>query len=75
LGATLNFEAKGLSDNNGCFMNNGEIVKRWIERALEDPLTMNVKSDVMNELKRHYPAEVITDFAGKLCIKEVESSG
>jgi hypothetical protein len=71
LGSVLNFRAKGLSDNNGRFTNNGEIVKRWIDRTLDDPLTASVKSDVMNELKRYYPGEAITDLAGKLCVKEV----
>lgn len=53
------------------FTNNGLVVKRWIDRAIEDSLTTDVKSLVMNELKRYYPNEVVTDYAGRLVIKEV----
>jgi hypothetical protein len=71
LGSTLNYTAIGLSDNKGRFTNNGIVVKRWIDRALEDPLTRDVKSEVMEELKSYYPNEMVTDYAGKLCVKEV----
>ena len=53
------------------FVNHGEILKRRVERGIEDPLVKAVKSDVENELKRSYPSEAITDEAGKLCKKEV----
>lgn len=38
---------------------------------VEDLLLANVKSDIMNEMKRCYPDEVVTDTAGRLCHKEV----
>jgi hypothetical protein len=38
---------------------------------MEDPLLKEVKSQVMNELKKYYPNETITDSAGRLAIKEV----
>lgn len=53
------------------FVNHGMILKRRIERGIEDPLTIGVKSDVQNELKRLFPEESITNEAGRLCIKEV----
>ncbi len=46
-------------------------MKRRMERGVEDPLIVGVKSDVENELKRSYPSEAITDEAGRLAIKEV----
>lgn len=53
------------------FVNHGLVLKRRIERGIEDPLIKAVKSDIENELKRSYPSEVITDEAGRLAIKEV----
>ncbi len=46
-----------------------------VERRIEDPLIVGVKSDVENELKRCYPDESITDEAGRLVIKEVLEFG
>ncbi len=53
------------------FVNHGLILKRRIERGIEDPLIVGVKSDIENELKRFYPSDAITDEAGRLAIKEV----
>jgi hypothetical protein len=53
------------------FVKHGAHLRYRIERAIEDPLIRGVKSDVMNELKRFYPPEPITDEAGRLCVKEV----
>jgi hypothetical protein len=53
------------------FTNHGLVLKRRIERGIEDPLIRAVKSDVENELKRVYPDEAITDEAGRLVVKEV----
>jgi hypothetical protein len=53
------------------FTNHWMILKRRIDSSLEGPLLRGVKSDVMNELKEYYPAAIVPDFAGKLCIKEV----
>lgn len=64
LGSEVNYNAIG-------FVNHGLVMKRLIDRSLEDPLVRSVKSDVENELKRTYPSEAITDEAGKLAIKEV----
>lgn len=64
LGSELDYHRVG-------FTNHGTVVQRWIQGAMEDPLIRAVKSDVMNELKRCYPSEVITDYAGKLSVKEV----
>lgn len=64
LGSELDYRSVG-------FANNGTVVKRWIERTLEDPLVLSVKSDVMEELKRWYPDERVTNLAGRLCLKDV----
>jgi hypothetical protein len=53
------------------FVNHGLVLKRRIERGIEDSLIVGVKSDVENELKRTFPSEAITDEAGRLVIKEV----
>ena len=64
LGSSLDYNAVG-------FTNRGDFVKRWIEEAMEDRMTMRVKSLVQDELKRVYPEEAITDYAGRLVVKEV----
>lgn len=53
------------------FANHGLIMKRLVERNVEDTLIVGVKSEVENELKRTFPSEMITDEAGRLAIKEV----
>jgi|GEM_PF-3605871 len=53
------------------FVNHGFVLKRRIERGIEDPLIVAVKSEVENELKRTFPDEAITDEAGRLVVKEV----
>jgi hypothetical protein len=53
------------------FVNHGFVLKRRLERGIEDPLITAVKSDVENELKRTFPGEAITDEAGRLVVKEV----
>jgi len=53
------------------FENHWAILKRRVERGVEDNLILSVKSEVENELKRVYPGEAITDEAGRLAIKEV----
>jgi hypothetical protein len=53
------------------FVNHGFVLKRRVERGMEDPLIMAVKSEVENELKRTFPGETITDEAGRLALKEV----
>jgi len=53
------------------FVNHGFVLKRRVERGIEDPLIMAVKSEVENELKRSFPSEAITDEAGRLSVKEV----
>jgi hypothetical protein len=53
------------------FVNHWLVLKRRVERGIEDPLIKAVKSDVENELKRSYPNESVTDDAGRLAIKEV----
>ena len=52
------------------FVNHWTILKRRMESSLEDSLLRGVKSDVMQHLKEFYPSEAITDYAGKLCVKE-----
>jgi hypothetical protein len=64
LGSEVNYPGVG-------FTNSGLVVKRWMDRALEDSLTRDVKSEVMQALKTSYPTEAITDYAGRLCVKEV----
>ena len=64
LGSEVDYSALG-------FVNHGLVLKRRIERGIEDSLTIGVKSDVENELKRTFPSEAITDEAGRLAIKEV----
>ena len=53
------------------FVNHGFVLKRRVERGIEDPLIVAVKSEVENELKRTFPSETITDEAGRLSVKEV----
>jgi hypothetical protein len=53
------------------FVNHWLVLKRRMERGIENPLIKGVKSDVENELKRSYPNESVTDEAGRLAIKEV----
>jgi hypothetical protein len=53
------------------FVNHGFVLKRKVERGIEDSLVVAVKSEVENELKRTFPSEVITDEAGRLVVKEV----
>lgn len=55
----------------GCYPNDGVLLKQRMDRALEDGLTRQVKSEVMEWLKAYYPADSITDFAGQLCEREV----
>lgn len=55
----------------GVYPNDGLLLKQRMDRTLEDFLTAQVKSQVMDWLKASYPAEAITDYAGRLCIKEV----
>lgn len=55
----------------GMYPNDGLLLKRRMDAALEDPLIRQVKSEVMEWLKEYYPPEAITDYAGKLCVKEV----
>lgn len=42
-----------------------------ISRATEDVLITSAKSKVLNELKRIYPDETVSDEAGRLVLKEV----
>jgi hypothetical protein len=53
------------------FVNHGFVLKRRVERGIEDPMIIAVKSEVENELKRTFPSEEITDEAGRLVVKEV----
>jgi len=53
------------------FVNHGFVLKRRVERGIEDPLIISVKSEVENELKRTFPSEAVTDEAGRLVVKEV----
>jgi hypothetical protein len=55
----------------GQYANDGLLLRQRMDRALEDPLTKDVKAQVMQDLKAYYPTEAITDYAGKLCLKEV----
>ena len=55
----------------GVYGNDGRLLKQRMDRAIEDPLTKDVKAQVMQDLKAYYPTEAITDFAGRLCVKEV----
>jgi hypothetical protein len=52
-------------------VNHGFVLKRRVERGIEDPLIIAVKSEVENELKRTFPSAAITDEAGRLVVKEV----
>ena len=52
-------------------VNQGFVLKRRVERGIEDPLIIAVKSEVENELKRTFPSEAITDEAGRLVVKEI----
>jgi hypothetical protein len=52
-------------------VNHGFVLKRRVERGIEDPLIIAVKSEVENELKRTFPSEAISDEAGRLVVKEV----
>ena len=53
------------------FGNHWAILKRKIEGKLEENLVREAKSGVMEALKAFYPAESITDEAGRLIVKEV----
>lgn len=64
LGSETDYDAIG-------FASSGLVLKRRVERGIEDPLIRGVKSDIENELKRSYPSEAITDEAGRLAVKEV----
>lgn len=64
LGTEVDYEAIG-------FANHWAILKRRVERGVEENLVLSVKSDVENELKRAYPGEAIADEAGRLVVKEV----
>ncbi len=64
LGSEMDYDRIG-------FANHGFVLKRRIERGIEDPLIIAVKSEVENELKRTFPKEAITDEAGRLVVKEV----
>jgi hypothetical protein len=55
----------------GVYGNDGLLLKQRMDRAIEDSLTRDVKAQVMQDLKAYYPTEAITDYAGRLCIKEV----
>ncbi len=55
----------------GVYGNDGLLLRQRMDRALEDSLTRDVKSDVMQQLKVYYPTEAVTDYAGRLCVKEV----
>ncbi len=64
LGSKVAYSELGLT-------NHELVLKRRLERGIEDSLIRNVKSDVENELKRTYPNEAITDEAGRLVVKEI----
>ena len=53
------------------FVNHGFVLKRRVERGIEDPMIIAVKSEVENELKRSFPSEAVADEAGRLVVKEV----
>jgi hypothetical protein len=55
----------------GVYGNDGLLLRQRMDRAIEDPLTRDVKAHVMQDLKAYYQAESITDYAGRLCVKEV----
>lgn len=55
----------------GIYPNDGLLVKQRMDRSIEDSLTRDVKSELLQFLKSFYPTEAISDYAGKLCIKEV----
>lgn len=55
----------------GLYGNDGLLLKQRMDRAIEDPLTKDVKSEVMQGLKACYPTEAISDHAGLLVRKEV----
>lgn len=55
----------------GVYGNDGLLLRQRMDRALEDPMTRDVKAQVMQQLKAYYPTEAITDYAGRLCLKEV----
>jgi hypothetical protein len=64
LGSETDYDGIGL-------VNHGFVLKRRVERGIEDPLVVAVKSQVENELKRTFPSEAIADEAGRLVVKEV----
>lgn len=64
LGSVTDYDSLG-------FSNSGLVMRRRMERGVEDGLVVGVKSDVMNWLKDRYPDELVTDEAGRLAIKEV----
>jgi hypothetical protein len=55
----------------GVYGNDGLLLKQRMDRTIEDSLTKDVKAEVMQNLKVYYPTEAITDYAGRLCLKEV----
>jgi hypothetical protein len=64
LGSETDYDRIGL-------VNHGFVLKRKVERGIENPLIIAVKSEVENELKRAFPSEAVTDEAGRLAVKEV----
>lgn len=64
LGSETDYDRIGL-------VNHGFVLKRKVERGIEDSLITAVKSEVENELKRVFPSEAVTDEAGRLSVKEV----
>jgi hypothetical protein len=68
LGSEVDFNQLGIK---GRYANDGILLKQRMNGALEETLSRDVKSLVMEDLKAYYPSESITDLAGKLCLKEV----
>jgi hypothetical protein len=68
LGSDVDYNALRIK---GLYGNDGLLLKQRMDRAIEDPLTKDVKAYAMQELKTYYPTEGITDYAGRLCLKEV----
>jgi hypothetical protein len=64
LGSETDYDRIGL-------VNQGFVLRRRIERGIEDPLIIAVKSVVEDALKRSFPSEITTDEAGRLAVKEV----
>ena len=68
LGSEVDFDELRIK---GVYANDARLLKQRMDRALEDSLTRQVKSEVMEWLKAYFPSEGITDYAGRLCAKEV----